>query len=160
MIKQLLHEKIVQVLEYACEAAIEAAKQAHDTATNKESVAENKYDTFGLEASYLAHGQAKRVAEYEAGLLAYKSLGVVNFSGDASIELGSLIQLEDEEGARQCLFLGPFAGGLKFDFEGKKITLITTSSPLGHALLGQCVGDEVEMKLSGQNKSYEIIAIY
>ena len=160
MNKQLLHDKIIQALEDACAAAIDAAKQAHDTATNKESVAENKYDTFGLEASYLAHGQAKRVAEYEAGLLAYKSLGVVNFSGDSSIELGSLIQLEDEEGARQCLFLGPSAGGLKFDFEGTEITLITTSSPLGQALLSHCVGDEVEIKFSGQNKSYEIVAIY
>lgn len=160
MNKQLLHDKINQVLEDACVAAIDAAKQAHDTATNKESVAENKYDTFGLEASYLAHGQAKRVAEYEEAIVAYKSLGLVNFSGDSSIDLGSLIQLEDEEGATQCLFLGPFAGGLKFDFKGKEITLITTSSPLGKALLGHCVGDEVETKLSGQNKSYEIIAIY
>ena len=160
MNKQLLHKKIVQVLEDACVVAIDAAKQAHDTATNKESIAENKYDTFGLEASYLAHGQAKRVAEYEEALVAYKALGLVNSSGESSIELGSLIQLEDEEGATQCLFLGPFAGGLKFDFEGKKVTLITTSSPLGQALLGQFVGDGVEMKLSGQNKSYQIMAIY
>lgn len=160
MDKQLLQDKIIQVLEEAHQSATDAALQAHDTATNKESVAENKYDTFGLEASYLAHGQAKRVAEYEAGLLAYKSLGAVNFSEDSSIELGSLIQLEDEEGTTQCLFLGPSAGGLKFSFEGKEITLITTSSPLGQALLSHYVGDEVEIKLSGQNKFYEVIAIY
>ncbi len=160
MNKQLLHDKIIQVLEEAHQSATAAALQAHDTATNKASVAENKYDTFGLEASYLAHGQAKRVAEYEAGLVAYKSLGAVSFSEGSLVELGALIQLEDEEGISQCLFLGPSAGGLKFNFEDTEITLITTSSPLGQALVGHCVGDEVEMKLSDQNKSYEIIAIY
>ena len=159
MNKQLLHDKIIQILEEAHQGATDAALQAHDTATNKESVAENKYDTFGLEASYLAHGQAKRVAEYEEALVVYKSLGVIDFSADLSIALGSLIQLEDEEGITQYLFLGPSAGGLKFIFEGKEITLITTSSPLGKVLNARYVGDEVEMQLSDQNKSYEIVAI-
>jgi len=160
MNKQFLQSKIIQVLEEAQQAATKAALQAHATATNKESVAENKYDTFGLEASYLAHGQAKRVAEYEEALLAYKSLGVISFNADSAIALGSLVQLEDEEGMTQCLFLGPSAGGLKFDFEDKEITLITTSSPLGEALIGRCAGDEVEMKLAGKNRFYEVVAIY
>ena len=159
MNKQLVHEKVIQALEEACSAAIDAARQAHDTATNKESVAENKYDTFGLEASYLAHGQAKRVAEYEADLVAYKSLGIVDFSGDSSIELGSLIQLEDEEGVTQYLFLGPSAGGLKFDFEDKEIILITTLSPLGKALIGHYFGDEIEMNINGENIRYKIAGI-
>jgi len=160
MNKQLLQAKIIQTLEKAQQGATKAALQAHATATNKECVAENKYDTFGLEASYLAHGQAKRVAEYDAALLAYKSLGVISFNEESEIELGSLVQLEDEECATQCLFLGPSAGGLKFEYEDKEITLITTSSPLGEALIGRCIGDEVEMKLAGKNRLYEIVAIY
>ena len=159
MNKQLVYERVLQSLEDACAAAIGAARQAHDTATDKESVAENKYDTFGLEASYLAHGQAKRVAEYEAGLNAFKSLGVVNFNNHSSIALGALIQLEDDTGIEQYVFLGPMAGGLKFSVDNKEITLITTSSPLGERLLDRYLGDEIEVKLSGQNRTYEIIAI-
>ncbi len=159
MNKQLLHDKIIQVLEEVCKNVANAAMQARDTATNKEMVAENKYDTFGLEASYLAHGQSKRVLEYEQGILAYKNLGVVNFSVDAQIGLGALIKLEDRLGVEQYLYLGPAAGGLKFHFYNKEITLITTSSPLGQVLMNRCVGDEIQLTLFQQNKSYEIIAI-
>lgn len=153
--KERLHAAIIAAITSATNNAMNAANQAHETATNKESVAENKYDTFGLEASYLAHGQAQRVAEYKQALSCYRDLAIV--SGiDLSIDLGMLVKLKDETGAELYLFLGPAAGGLKFHFDDLAITLITPSSPLGKSLLGLEVGDEVER----QNKSYDILAIY
>lgn len=159
MNKQLLHNKIIQILDKVYQSLTAAAMQAHDTATSKETVAESKYDTFGLEASYLAHGQAKRVTEYAEGLLAYKNLGAVSFPADAPIELGALIKIEDELGNEQFLFLGPAAGGLKFYFDNTEITLITTSSPLGQMLMHRYIGDEIKLTISQQNKFYEIMAI-
>ena len=70
MNKALLLEKIITVLEITYQNAVEAAMRAYNTATNDENVAENKYDTLALEASYLAHGQALRVAECEADIAA------------------------------------------------------------------------------------------
>ena len=67
-----IEEAVLQALSNVHQDAINAAKRAHDTATGTESVAENKYDTFGLEASYLAHGQSVRVAECQADLHAYQ----------------------------------------------------------------------------------------
>ena len=160
MDKQLVYEKVIQVIEEAYATAIDAARQAHDTATDKESVAENKYDTFGLEASYLAHGQAKRVAEYEEALDAYRLLGVINLNEHSAIVPGALVELEDEHGNEQYFFLGPKAGGLKVNVASKVITLITSSSPLGKHILGHYVGDEILVTSSGQSKSYEIMAIY
>jgi len=156
MNKQLLHEKIIQALEEAYRVATDAALQAHDTATNKESVAENKYDTFGLEASYLAHGQAKRVSEYKANIDAYKKLVINSFSSKSSIKLGAFIQIECENGLEQNLFLGPNSGGLKLFYDDKEICLITVSSPLGNALLGCRIGDEVVV----QHKFYQVTNIY
>ena len=52
---------IIALLEVQYQTAIDAAKEAHSTATDDETIAENKYDTFALEASYLAHGQSQRV---------------------------------------------------------------------------------------------------
>ena len=39
---------------------------------HRESVAETKWDTFGLENSYLAHGQSVRVAECETDLAYFR----------------------------------------------------------------------------------------
>ncbi|WP_236860664.1 hypothetical protein [Candidatus Reidiella endopervernicosa] len=74
MNKSELHENILQVLTALCRVANKAAMDAYNTATDDENVAENKYDTLGLEASYLAQGQAQRVAECEADLAVFRQL--------------------------------------------------------------------------------------
>ena len=51
-----------------------AAKASHAEATAEENRAENKYDTRGLEASYLATGQANKVLELEAAIEAFSDL--------------------------------------------------------------------------------------
>src|SRR3990167_5836127 len=56
---QLLHQVIAH-LETALSQAQQAAQTAYEAATDEENIAENKYDTLGLEASYLATGQARR----------------------------------------------------------------------------------------------------
>ncbi|HEA25658.1 MAG TPA: hypothetical protein ENH92_00900 [Ectothiorhodospiraceae bacterium] len=38
--------------------------------------------------------------------------------------------------------------------------IITPSAPLGKALLGHFVNDEIEMNVGGQKKHYEMTAIY
>ena len=53
-----------QVLDRLAEDLLQtelAARAAHEAATHEENIAENKYDTLGLEAAYLATGQARRV---------------------------------------------------------------------------------------------------
>lgn len=155
MDKEQLHEVIIVALQELSKNAINAASQAHDTATNKESIAENKYDTFGLEASYLAHGQARRVEECERDLKLYSVFNVTNFNPQDAIDLGAVVQVDSNKGSAQYLFLSPAAGGIKLDFDNKAITLITTSSPLGKALLGCYVGDEVLV----QDTSYEVVSV-
>jgi len=159
MNKKLIHEKIILELNKIKKNILKAVTQAHETATNKESVAENKYDTFGLEASYLAQGQAKRLAECESDLHAYTDLPVVDFNNDSEVQLGALIHAKDDHEVESYLFLGPSAGGVKVFIEGKEITLITRSSPLGKSLLGCQVGDRASIQLAGNEKSYQVIAI-
>ncbi|MDY7065315.1 hypothetical protein PsexTeo8_17450 [Pseudomonas extremaustralis] len=50
---QLILEKLAADLDIAQRAA----QTAYETATHEENIAENKYDTLGLEASYLAAGR-------------------------------------------------------------------------------------------------------
>lgn len=133
---------------------------AYKAATDDENVAENKYDTLGLEASYLAQGQAQRVAECEADLATYKQLVAESFSMERSISIGAVIKLLDEHDEERYLYMGPSAGGVKFDFEAIEITVITPSSPLGQALMGCRVDDEVSVDVAGKRQLFEIVALY
>src|SRR4051812_25729481 len=71
--------------------ALAAAQRAHaaaiEGATHTEARAENPKDTRGLEQSYLARGQAQRVAELEAGLAAVSAFAVRSFGPSAPIAL-------------------------------------------------------------------------
>ena len=115
MNKYLVLDKIISILETELRQAAEAADQAHATATDDENVAENKYDTLGLEAAYLAHGQSRRVEELGADIKTFKSLPrrQPTDKGKVEVEVGTVIITTDESGCEQNLFMGPSAGGLK-----------------------------------------------
>ncbi|SQH76855.1 Transcription elongation factor [Shewanella benthica] len=115
--KRLIVDRIISGLELAKQAAMSAAKQAHETATHSETVAKSKYETFGLEASYLAHGQAQRVAECEVELSGYRSLNLACLLDDSAIDLSALVSLEDELGIENTYFIGPGAPGMKISLE-------------------------------------------
>lgn len=59
MDKQQLLVQISTRLQADLEVNMEAANEAREAAIHDESVPETQYDTIGLEASYLAHGQSK-----------------------------------------------------------------------------------------------------
>ncbi|MGQ2958069.1 hypothetical protein [Agrobacterium sp.] len=58
MDKFLLQEQVLKRLAESLLQAEQAVQAADETATHEESIAENKYDTLGLEAAYLATGHA------------------------------------------------------------------------------------------------------
>ncbi len=60
MDKFLLQQRVLKRLAEDLVQVEQAAREAHETATHEENIAENKYDTLGLEAAYLATGQARR----------------------------------------------------------------------------------------------------
>jgi len=113
----------------------------------------------GLEASYLAFGQSKRVQECEVDLITFKKLKVVSFSQDASITVGALVVVEDEQGAEQWVFLSPVAGGLKVNCNQKEIMLVTPSAPMGKILMGCAAGEEVELKIANESRVYQIVSV-
>jgi len=157
--KDQLHQCILLALESQHQIALAAAQQAYETATNGETKAENKYDTFGLEASYLAHGQSKRVDEYANNIEIFKQLPINLFKPHDEIMLGCLVLLFNEQDDEQYYYLSPVAGGLKIEFNQHSITLITASAPLGKALLNQHLGDDIEFT-SHSPQYFNILAIH
>ncbi len=122
-----------------------AAQVAHAEATDEQSRAENKYDTRGLEASYLAHGQSRQVVETEQAREQYVSLTPRVFGPAEPVGIGALIELE-HDGDRLWYFLGPAAGGTEVDGEGQEVLVITPQAPLGRLLAGKTQGEQVQLE--------------
>lgn len=142
MSKQALIAAVIEQLEADLAVCQQAANEAHQAATHEESVAENQYDTLGLEASYLAEGQSRRVAEIQQEIAAWRGLPDTEFYEDDPVVSGCLIVLEAlESGEQRMLLLGPAAGGKKLSYAGMTVTVVTPEAPLGAQLVGKYVGD-------------------
>ncbi len=157
--KQSVLELIIARLVIDLDVAQRAAQTAYETATHEENIAENKYDTLGLEASYLAAGQARRVEEIRQSLVLFQNLSLRPFDEQRGIQIGDLLSLEAGNGSQQQLFLGPDAAGLKIYLGDVLITVITTRAPLGQNLLGKAEGDVVEIIINGARQSFEVTQV-
>jgi transcription elongation GreA/GreB family factor len=151
--KAVLHAELIAQLTDALAAAQRAHAAAVEGATHTEARAENPKDTRGLEQSYLARGQAQRVAELEAGLAAVTVLALRRFGSTDPIALGALVTIDadgdgkDADGdTTRTLLFAPHGGGSVLAGE---VQVVTPSSPLGRALLGRRVDDQVELRLPG-----------
>lgn len=160
MNKKWVHKQLMLALEANYQGAVNAAQRAYNTATNNENIAENKYDTLALEASYLAQGQARRVAECAKDLSAFQQLNMSAASLPSSVCLGSLVWLRDIDDNDKYIFYGPSAGGLKVHFAEKEIIVVTPGSPLGAAIKDRSVGDEISLSIGNKKMEYEIAMIY
>ncbi|WP_019614822.1 hypothetical protein [Psychromonas ossibalaenae] len=160
MNKKLLCKQLVILLEEAYQGAVNAASRAYDTATNDENIAENKYDTLALEASYLAQGQSLRAEQCAADISAFKKLSRSAGAVNSCACLGSLVVLLDMQDNEKYIFLGPAAGGLKVTFAEKEIVVVTPGSPLGTALINREAGEEVSVLIAEKVSCYEIISVY
>lgn len=156
MNKRQLHALIVSALERDLAVAQRAAQTAYEAAIHEENVAENKYDTLGLEASYLATGQARRTAEIAQALSRLRDLPIIEHNPELGLRVGDYVELETVEGDARALFIGPDAAGLVVQAEGRSVTVITPRAPLGQALLRHREGDEVHLQVAGKPQHYVI----
>lgn len=145
------------MIQEEIEVTIRAANSAHEAATHEELVAENKYDTKGLEASYLAGAQARRANELQVQLDELEKFQQRDLKKEDSIAIGSIVELENEDGEKSILFLVPSQGGYKVSYKGEVVQTITLNSPMGKALLGKVDGDEVELKKKDESIFYDLI---
>ena len=144
-------EKEVSTLRLAVEAAKEAA-------THEESKPENQYDTRGLEASYLAGAQRERLAEAEGALHRIKSTALVLFHEDSRVAPTALVEVASDKGSL-IYFVLAVGAGYPLELNGQQITVITPQSPLGRALLGKKIGDEMTVRVGDAEKDFEILSI-
>jgi len=156
--KQQLWQVLFTELTRLIEVAQAAATRAHETATDDANVAENKYDTLGLEAAYLAQGQQERVSQCVDDLESFRQLKQ-RYHNSEQVTQGSLVTLQASAGMPQHFLLGLSAGGVKVLHDGVEVLVITHGAPLSKALLGAYLNEEVTVNIGDNSVVYEIIAI-
>jgi len=159
MNKADLLQRIIDTLSLDLEVAQRAAQTAYEAATAEENIAENKYDTLGLEASYLATGQARRMEEIRQARAAYQQLLLRDYDPALGIQVSNLVTLEADSGSCQRLFLGPEGAGLKIGQGEQLVTVITPRSPLGQSLMGKREDDDVSLVLGGKQQHFVVVEV-
>ncbi len=156
MDKKRLLQAIIRQLRERAETLLEAAKTTRDEATHGDNKAESKYDTRGLEASYLAEGQARKAEEAEANLARYVALSATDPpDGEAdAIEVGALVEVAMGK-FRDFYFCGPGAGGMEVEMDGQECTIVTRDSPMGRCLFGAHPGSSFELN----GRTAKIVAV-
>ena len=156
MTKDGLIERIKEQLQDEIAGLAEAARAAHDAATNEESKPENQYDTRALEASYLAAGQGERLASLRQLIGWFENLG--GGPADGTVGLGSLVGLEDEDGDERWVLLAP-QGGLKVPMETGLVQVVSPSAPLGAALVGLSEDEDLTLRVRGRARELVVVAV-
>jgi transcription elongation GreA/GreB family factor len=146
---------LVEQIQRDLQVLVSSANAAHEAATHSESQAEDKYDTRGLEASYLAAGQARRAGELEELIQSYRYLELRDFAKDSPIAVTALVEVETDSRS-SWIFVVPKGGGQNVEVQGQRVQVVSPVSPLGEELIGRRAGEEFELKVAGQKRDYTV----
>lgn len=158
--KKHLITTIIIELEKELKNAINSAEMARQAATDDQSVAETQYDTLGLEASYLAHGQSERAELIKRQIEQYRNIVIKDFAEDDEVGIGCLVTLKKmANNVGIYYFIGPSAGGLKIKLDDVHVTLITPQAPVAKELIGKFQFDKISLPGAGENQ-LEIVEVF
>jgi transcription elongation GreA/GreB family factor len=157
--KETIHQRFVDQLSEELASITAAARKSIATATDDAHHAESKYDTFSLESSYLARGQARRVEELTSALERLQLLPLKPLGKSDPIQLSALVCIEATDGEKRFLFFGPAGGGEEINVDGEEIIIVTSNAPLGQAVLGKKVGDTFDIKMGIDAQTFTVKSV-
>ncbi|WP_269523414.1 hypothetical protein [Coraliomargarita parva] len=131
---------LIETLRQEFQHAVAASKDAAEYATNEESRAESQWDTQGLEASYLAAGQAGQARQWAEAVEELQSEREDLLKPNDRVSLGALFQCEIA-GEPDYYFFAGVAGGHVVHMDDADVTVITPSSVLAGRVLGLRKGE-------------------
>ncbi len=157
MTKPALLAQIIARLQAELVMLTAAALATHAEATDEENKAEDKYDTRGLEASYLAHGQSKAADDAALAVAQFQALAPRDFAADSPVSIGALVVLEGHDHSHY--FIGPRAGGTEVQHADHTVLVITPQSPLGRQLMGRRQGEVLQLELGPKCSAVRIALV-
>ncbi len=154
--KSTLRDELLAHLRADLDQLERAHQSALEGATHEESRPENSKDTRALEQSYLARGQAMRVAEARRAVADVGVMHVDRMGGDQPVAVGALVTTIEGDDER-LVFVASHGGGSVL--AGGRVHVVTPQSPLGRVLVGRCAGDACELHIAGRERVIEIVSV-
>jgi transcription elongation GreA/GreB family factor len=159
--KPALKQELLGLVSRDLDTLVSALRATREGATHEEAKPENDKDTRALEQSYLARGQAARVEELRTAAEAISKLTTRVFEATDPVALGALATLcevdADPPSEPVVVLISPHGGGHQLA-EGR-VRVVTPVSPLGRALLGKRVGEQLGLSTRGRERQLEIVSI-
>ncbi len=162
----------VDALKQQYQAAIASAREAEvNAATAADEVrkqARNRDDAkAAVDPGRMAGGHRKRrqrAARELDTLLQFARGGVPAFRRSAKVALGAMIDVSvegDDGDEERTLFMLPVGAGTELTGPGGDgfISVIGPDSPVGRALMGASVGDDVEVVVAGRDREWAVVDI-
>lgn len=158
MDKQFLVEQLAERLRASVVVARAAEKAAAEEARDGATAAEKRENArVSQEYSSLARGQGQRADKVLAELSVLASFRPTRLPAKAPIELGAIVEVEDEALGR-TFFLAPVGAGIELSGPGGDgfLSVVTPISPIGKAVLGRRLGESVEVMVQGEPREWTI----
>lgn len=155
MLVAKLEAQLREVAQTAHEASAAAAEEARNGATAKERRSDTR---LALEYGNLARGQDQRARRAFGELAALESFRPGPLSRGSRVEVGAVVEIEDEEGEGRTFFLAPVGAGMTLTGPGGDgfLSVVTPTSPIGKAVLGKKVGDVIDVTVGGEVSEWTV----
>ena len=95
-----------------------------------------------------------RIAELESSLSIAEVIDPAKIAVEGKVVFGALVNLYDEQTDAEVAY--QLVGNLEADLEKARVSI---SSPIGRALIGKEVGDEVVVDAPGGKRIYEVLDV-
>ena len=159
MDKRVLVQQLGDQLRAAAASAGRESDDAAQEARFGATPAEKREDArVALEYSNLARAQSQRARMLQADLDQLIRFAPGTLAGGARIELGAIVEVENEDGEGRTFFLAPAGAGLTLTGPGGDglISVVTPASPIGKAVLRHREGDVVDVTVAGSTVEWTI----
>jgi transcription elongation GreA/GreB family factor len=133
-------------------------KTASEQALRFDEDARTDAKTGAQRALNLATGTRVQLERAQAAWMAVADFKAAPLKKGERIGLGALVEVEDGEGGK-TLFIAPAGAGEELTGPGGDgfLMVVTPGAPLGKALLGKRVGDQVEVMVKGEPVDWNIV---
>src|SRR5690625_506159 len=140
MDKNDLLEALIGTLKEELRKSVDASKDAAGYATDDQARAESKWDTQGIEASYLAAGQAGQARQWAEAISLLEQTREDLAAPRNEVTSGAVVKCA-LAGGDEFFFISPVGGGEVLQIDGDEITVVTMRSPITLRILGKRAGE-------------------